>query len=71
MYWPLGAPQVYIVNKSLKKHNQSPEEEKSQQETAFENTIILGLHLSRAGHLFGTITHSTLTIWQTSVCHIL
>ncbi|KAL9118811.1 MAG: hypothetical protein Q9187_004637, partial [Circinaria calcarea] len=66
MYWPLGAPRVYVVNKSPKKYTQSPEAEEPQQETASENAIILDLHLSRAGHLFGTITHSTLTIWQIS-----
>jgi hypothetical protein len=29
---------------------------------------IVGLKLSRNGHMFATITQSTLTIWQTKVC---
>ena len=67
MYWPTGAPRVYVVNKSLKKLTQNLEDGKLRQDTTPENGAILGLQVSRAGHLFGSITHSSLTIWQTSV----
>ena len=71
MYWPLGAPRVYVVNKSLQKFTQGPEEEEPQHDSIPEEATILGLQLCRTGHLFGTITQSGLTIWQTTVRQIL
>ena len=68
MYWPLGAPRVFAVNKSSKKPVQLLEGKVPQAREDLEETAILGLRVSRAGHLFATITASALTIWQISVC---
>ena len=63
MYWLLGAPQIFAVNKCRKK----TDGDNPQGHEDFEETAILGLQVSRTGHLFATITATALTIWQTSV----
>lgn len=36
--------------------------------TAWQNEVIIGLCASRSGHLFATMTDSSVTVWQTRVC---
>ena len=67
MYWPLGAPRVYVASRRRRKSPGSSEEKENGQtdETAAK---ILGLRVARNGHLFVTITETALTVWQTAVC---
>ena len=67
MYWPLGAPRIFAVNKSRNKSVQRIDETPLLDYDGLKETAILGLRVSRAGHLFATITATALTIWQTSV----
>ena len=67
MYWPLGAPRVYAVNKLRKTSAPASDEDQSGNESVVEDNVIRGLEVSRNGHLFATITQTSLTIWQTSV----
>lgn len=74
MYWPLGAPRVYAVAKRRRKSNKPIENDGSEAGDEDENDVndnnssaLIGLCVSRNGHLFATITNATLTIWQTSV----
>ena len=41
-----------------------PKESFSEEDISGE---IIGIRVTRSGHMFATITHSTLTIWQTKV----
>ena len=41
-----------------------PKESSSEEDISGE---IIGIRVTRSGHMFATITHSTLTIWQTKV----
>ena len=41
-----------------------PKEASSEEDISGE---IIGIRVTRSGHMFATITHSTLTIWQTKV----
>ena len=68
MYWPLGAPRVYAASRRRRKSGGGIDEEKADDELEErESTNILGLRVARRGHLFVTITHTALTVWQTSV----
>ena len=69
MYWPLGAPRIYAANGSRtgragKKYGENDQEEKGKEKDA---STLLGIRVSRNGHLFATISATTLMIWQTSV----
>lgn len=44
--------------------------EKSTEASIPSGEPILALKVSRAGHLFATITATTMTVWQTKVCNI-
>lgn len=70
MYWPLGAPRVYTVNKLRKTSALASDGDQSSNESVVEDKVIRGLQVSRNGHLFATITETSLTIWQTSVRYI-
>lgn len=70
MYWPLSAPRVYAAPSKPELpledgHDvaQNGDEEKS------EATALLGMQISRNGHIFATITVTTLNIWQSSVSY--
>lgn len=71
MYWPLGAPRVYAASRRRRKDlpgsKEADEDGDSEEKAA---SAILGLRVSRNGHLFVTITKTALTIWQTSVRRI-
>ena len=68
MYWPLGAPKIYAATKRTRKQQEVCNEEEADTEgESKEDTAILGLQVARNGHLFATITDTTLTIWQSSV----
>ncbi len=68
MYWPLGAPRVYAATRPRGKLSQPNGTEDSEAEAVDRDAAgLLGLRVSRNGHLFATITTKTLTIWQTSV----
>jgi len=71
MYWPLGAPRVYAASRRRRKTavrlNDDTEDGEEDEQAS---SAILGLRVSRNGLLFATITRTTLTVWQTSVCSI-
>lgn len=68
MYWPLGSPRVYAASRRKRKDQASDGEEKETEDVeAGDASNILGLRVARNGHLFVTITETTLTVWQTSV----
>ena len=67
MYWPLGAPRVYAASRRKRKPSDN-NEGKENGETEEAASHILGLRVARNGHLFITITETTLTVWQTAVC---
>lgn len=76
MYWPLGAPRVYAAAKRRRKGsnanangNQSREggDEDEKEVNDNSSSALIGLCVARNGHLFATITNTSLTIWQTSV----
>jgi hypothetical protein len=69
MYWPLGAPRVYAAKKRLRTSSPGSEEELFQngEEHSVDDGSLLELQISRGGHLFASITSTTLDIWQTSV----
>ncbi len=67
MYWPLGAPRVYAATRRKRKPPTTEYEEEDSEDVEEKATNILGLRVARNGHLFVTITETTLTVWQTSV----
>ena len=67
MYWPLGAPRVYAADRRKRKPPTPEYEEEGSEDGEEKVTSILGLRVARNGHLFVTITETTLTVWQTSV----
>ena len=70
MYWPLNAPRIYSANKRRRKPRDDDSVSSQQRDAEGEekeNAAILGLKVSRNGHLLTTITETTLTIWQASV----
>ena len=75
MYWSLGAPRVYAASKNKKKTADAGEndhEDISDGDEPLDSNdpnpaALLGLRVSRNGHLFTTITATTLTVWQTLV----
>ena len=71
MYWPLGAPRVYAASRRKRKSSFGNGEEKEDEDAKDRATAtILGLRISRNGHLFATISETALTIWQTAVCSV-
>ena len=68
MYWPLGAPKVYAAARRKRKASGTESGEKDNEDVEEKATNILGLRVARNGHLFVTITETSLTVWQTSVC---
>ena len=68
MYWPLGAPKVYAAARRKRKTSISEDGEKDGVDVEEKATNILGLRVARNGHLFVTITETSLTVWQISVC---
>ncbi|KAI9870770.1 MAG: hypothetical protein M1830_003825, partial [Pleopsidium flavum] len=58
MYWPLGSPRIYAASPR-------PPDPKTSPDDGSTETDLLALRVSRNGHLFATITSTTLTIWQT------
>lgn len=67
MYWPLGAPKVYAATRRKRKPPSPEYEEDDSEDVEEKNANILSLRVARNGHLFVTITQTTLTVWQTSV----
>ena len=67
MYWPLGVPRIYAANKPSKKASDVKNDNKDAETDIEDTTSLLDLQVSRNGHLFVTITATTLTIWQTAV----
>lgn len=67
MYWPLGAPKVYAATRRKRKISAPGVEEDDREDGEEKATNLLGLRVARNGHLFVTITETTLTVWQTSV----
>lgn len=68
MYWPLGVPQIYAAA-TQRRNPVRASGDGDYEDEAPENqpSALLGLRVSRNGHLFATITTTTMTIWQTSV----
>ena len=48
--------------------NEPNPEPSSESDTKWEHEPINGLCVSRSGHLFATITESSISLWQTRVC---
>ena len=67
MYWPLGAPKVYAATRRKRKPPAIGDGEEESEDGKEKATNILGLRVARNGHLFVTITETTMTVWQTSV----
>lgn len=68
MYWPLGAPRIYAYGRRKRKTVHQPTEGRENEGSADETPEnVLGLRVSRNGHLFATITETALIIWQTNV----
>ena len=67
MYWPLGAPRVYAANKIAKSPSADSIDGLEDSAKEDEDNSLLGLQVSRSGHLFATITANGLCIWQTYV----
>ena len=67
MYWPLNAPRIYSAKGSKRRKLHEVKEDDSEDNVDCDDRLILGLRVSRSGHLFTTITTSSLNIWQTSV----
>lgn len=68
MYWPLGAPRIYAYSRKRRKSlPQLPEGRDGEVDTDNASRNVLGLRVSRSGHLFATITETALIIWQTNV----
>ena len=68
MYWPLSAPRIYASSRKKRKPTQRPaegEEDEGSDDNVSET--VLGLRVSRSGHLFATITETALIVWQTNV----
>lgn len=65
MYWPLGVPRIYAAATKRRKVNGGDDYENEASEN--QPSALLGLRVSRNGHLFATITTTTMTVWQTSV----
>lgn len=69
MYWPLGAPRIYAASdKPRRKSGSGLDDPLDGDPTDEDDPTLTGLQISRNGHLFATITTTTLMIWQTSVC---
>ncbi|KAL9098869.1 MAG: hypothetical protein Q9163_005546 [Psora crenata] len=66
MYWPLGAPRIYAASRRKRRSQATDNEEKETAESEESDGVILDLRVARNGHLFTTITETTLTVWQTS-----
>ena len=68
MYWPLGAPRIYVSGRKRRKvAQQSSEDHEPEDDREDGLKHVLGLRVSRSGHLFATITETALIIWQTNV----
>jgi hypothetical protein len=67
MYWPLGTPRAYSVNVPKRRSSTQDDPEEQQENAGTEDAKLLGLKVSRNGHLFVTITAAKLSIWQTTV----
>ena len=68
MYWPLGAPRVYAATRPRPNASQTDKSSNSEEEAEEKaDKVLLGLRVSRSGHLCATVTAKTLSIWQTSV----
>ena len=69
MYWPIGAPRIYAASKKKRRYIQQRAGDEEEDEWGNEDAskTILGLCVSRNGHLFASITETALTIWQTNV----
>lgn len=67
MYWPLGTPRVYSINAPKRQTSTQDEREEQPDNEDTEDARLLGLRVSRNGHIFVTITAAKLSIWQTSV----
>lgn len=67
MYWPLGVPQIYAATQRRNPLRASGDGDYEDEAPESQSSALLGLRVSRNGHLFATITTTTMTIWQTSV----
>jgi hypothetical protein len=84
MYWPVGVPRIYALNSIANRSTleadedqRDPQEETPGNENEGEkiaeasqapDASVIGLQVSRNGHIFATITRSSLAIWQARVC---
>ena len=66
MYWPLGAPKVYLARRHWCPDD-VPASDAGAGATISEQDCILALQSARVGHLLATITGSFLDLWNTSV----
>ena len=69
MYWPIGAPRIYASSRKKRRPVQQGAGDEEEDESSGESAAktVLGLRISRNGHLFATITETALTVWQTNV----
>ena len=68
MYWPLGAPRIHAAVASRRKAVKREDDEDGQKEEAETDiSSLLGIRVSRNGHLLVTISATALTVWQTLV----
>ena len=68
MYWPIGAPRIYSSNRKKRGSVQQRAGDLQENDSSKDaSKTILGLRVSRSGHLFATITQTALTVWQTNV----
>lgn len=74
MYWPIGAPKIYAAHKhracgkaEVVSQDGLDESTEEGQADGHDEQEIIDVRLARGGHLFATITHSSLSIWQTKV----
>lgn len=76
MYWPIGAPKIYAAHKHTARSkgedfsHDGLDESANGQAGAHDEQEIVDIRLARGGHLFATITRSSLSIWQTKASRL-
>ena len=68
MYWPLGAPRIYVSSRRRRKlaAEESATDEDEEQEAEVPEPIV-GFRVSRNGTMFATISATDLNIWHSNV----
>lgn len=73
-YWPISSPSVFAASKETRtqptpvSHDGADEDDGQGGVQHAEDDMageMVAMEVTRSGHLFATITRSTLTIWQT------